>query len=353
MKTTHMKKFIASTLFLVFAIMPTSLYAATLSLDPSKGSFGSGDMFVVTVRIETATNECVNAATVDLHFPSSLVKVTAVSKGESLMTLWADEPAIDNEHGVVNWSGGIPGGYCGRVLGDPGKTNIIGKVVFTVRSTVATEGGEVSIPLSFGSSTQVLLNDGFGTVAPLTTQGSVITRALRSSGVTNEWLDIVHADTLPPDSFTVSVQHEPGTFAGKYFIVFSSIDKQSGVDHYEVMEDDPTRLGFVRGGNVHADFITVKSPYLLVDQSLKSRVVVRAIDNAGNIQEAILPPTNGALSINAINEVDTTNIYGIIAWFTLALVFVGVLLFVYWKYGKRRVSEAELLEHHDNPTNEN
>lgn len=186
MNTTYMKKFLSHMFLLALAFMPMSLYAATLSLDPIKGSFGPGDMFVMTVRIETALNECINASTVDLHFPNTLVKVTAVSKGESLMTLWADEPAIDNEHGVVNWSGGIPGGYCGRVLGDPGKTNILGKVVFTVLNAGVAEGADVDIPLSFGSTTQVLLNDGFGTVAPLTTKGAVITRTLRSSGVTNE-----------------------------------------------------------------------------------------------------------------------------------------------------------------------
>ncbi len=325
----------------------TFAHATTLTLDPASGSFGPGDMFVVTARIDTDQNECINAATVNLVFPKNLVKVTAVSKGESLMSLWADEPLINNDNGEVSWSGGIPGGYCGRVLGDPGKTNILGKVVFTILSTSeVSQLGEAEIPLRYGSSTQVLLNDGFGTIAPLTTKGATFTRVLRSSGVKNEWLDIVRADTLPPDPFTASIQRDDSTYAGKYFIVFSSIDKQSGVSHFEVMEDDPLRLGFEREGNVRAEFKSATSPYLLRDQSLRSRIVVRAIDNAGNIQETIIPPSNGALSIGGIRDASTSGL-GAVLWFVLALVFIAVLVFMYFVYQKKQALEAVEIQHHE------
>ena len=121
-----MNKLFIILFFAVSVLLPSTLFAATLSLDPVEGSFGPGDMFVVTVRVDTDKDECINAADVAVAFPKDLVKVSAVSKGESLMTLWTDGPLIENEKGSVSWSGGIPGGYCGRVLGDPGKTNILG-----------------------------------------------------------------------------------------------------------------------------------------------------------------------------------------------------------------------------------
>ena len=200
----------------------------------------------------------------------------------------------------------------------------------------------VPMVFAFGSTTQVLLNDGFGSVAPLTLKNATITRTLQSSGVKNEWLDIVHADTVPPDQFDVSIHHDQNTLDGRYFIIFSTVDKQSGVDHFEVMEDDPSRIGFTRGSNAHASFQSAMSPYVLRDQSLKSRVTVRAIDNAGNIEESILPPSAGAFSLNVAN--DTGSIpsqYQYIWWFVLVALFAVILFFAYWHNSMKVKKESE------------
>ena len=154
---------------------------------------------------------------------------------------------------------------------------------------------------------------------------------LTSSGKTNQWTDIVGADTTPPDDFAITVAHDANTFDGKFFIVFSTVDKQSGVHHYEVMEDDPARLGFVYGKSVKSEWKTVTSPYLLADQTLESRVVVRAIDNAGNIQEKILGPTNGDRS--PPKRTTSSGSAGVIgAWCVVAaltgILMGGILLFI-------------------------
>lgn len=337
---------------LCYFSFPVFASAATLSIDPNHGNFGPGDMFVVTVRIDTDKEECINASDVDMTFPKDLLKVTAVSKGESLITLWTDGPLIENEKGRVSWSGGIPGGYCGRVLGDPGKTNILGKVVFSVINIKPTDS-ETPMQISFGSSTKVLLNDGFGTAAPLVLGNAMLTRTVHSGGVKNEWLDIVKGDTTPPDQFDVSVHHDQNAFDGKYFIVFSTVDKQSGVDHFEVIEDDPSRLGFVRGGNDRAHPQAAVSPYVLRDQSLKSRVIVRAIDNAGNIEEIILPPTNGVFSVNAVTTTGSMfTKYQEIWWSLLALLFIaitGSLYLHHKKTGEQKEVPPEALTHEEPP----
>jgi hypothetical protein len=337
-----------ATFVLFCASIPSLASAATLSLDPKKGSFGPGDMFVVTVRLSTEEGECINAATVAVDYPISLLKVTAISKGESLLTLWPDEPRADNEKGEVTFSGGIPGGYCGRVLGDPGKTDIVGKVVFTVLPLPAG-AKEESIPLSFASSTQVLENDGFGTVARLSLSGTTLTRALTPSGVKNEWLDIVHADTTPPDEFIVTVHNDPNTLGGAYFIVFSTVDKQSGIDHYEVMEEDPARLGFVRGSDEHARFVTVKSPFILKDQTLRSVVTVRAIDNAGNMQRYILRPSSGAFSIAGGGDTETTAPGHEEIWWTIAVtLMMAIIAYAYWHHSKKTLLEHDTSTNDDN-----
>lgn len=281
----------------VFFLLSVSVtYAATLSIDPDTKTVGPGDTFVVTLRLDTAPDECVNAVTAEILYPKDWMNASAVSKGESLMSLWVDEPSVDREAGRVFMSGGIPAGYCGRVQGDPGKTNIIAKIIFSIPGNmiggkVAT--GPITLPITFGPGTTVLENDGFGTPAALTLHDAAYVRELNSQGLKNEWLDIVHTDNIKPDLFTISVEQHESTFEGKHFIVFSATDKQSGIHHYEIMEDDPENLGFVYGRKVKSSFITGTSPYVLTDQLLKSRITVRAFDHAGNTQEAVLAPKNG------------------------------------------------------------
>lgn len=286
--------------FLPYSIFPISnsgiAFAATLSIDPEILTVGPGDTFIGTIRLDTSQDECVNAVSIELYYPSDWMNASAVSKGESLLTLWADEPFVDREHGRVFLSGGIPAGYCGRVQGDPGKTNILAKIIFSIPGNmiggkVAT--GEIPLAITFGSSTRVLLNDGFGTPAPLMFKHAEYHRTLTSQGMKNEWLDVVHTDNIPPDLFTIAVEHDAHAFDGKNFIVFSAVDKQSGIHHYEVTEDDPTNLGFIYGKKVKSSFVIATSPYVLTEQTLQSRIIVRAYDHAGNMQEAIHAPTNG------------------------------------------------------------
>ena len=270
--------------------------AATITLDPAKGAYGPGDTFVVTVRLDTDPDECVNAVNVELHYPPEVVRATAVSKGESLLTLWPEEPRVDLAGGNVYFQGGVPAGYCGRVLGDPGKTNILAKVIFSIPQSGSSTPATAATPftIDFSPNSSVLLNDGFGTPAQTHFTGASLVRTITSKGKPqNEWLDMIHSDTTPPDLFTISLEQDAHTFQGQYFIVFAAIDKQSGVHHYEVIEDDPLRFGIVRGSKEKALFIEAKSPYLLRDQTLGSRIIVRAYDQAGNMQEAMYAPRNG------------------------------------------------------------
>src|SRR3989344_7008730 len=115
-----------------YLLLPTPLSAATLSIDPETRSVGPGDTFVATLRLDTITGECVNAVTAEILYPKDWMNASAVSKGESLMSLWVEEPSVDREQGRVFMSGGIPAGYCGRVQGDPGKTNVVAKIIFSI-----------------------------------------------------------------------------------------------------------------------------------------------------------------------------------------------------------------------------
>ncbi len=252
---------------LVFAVFlalitPVSSFAAVLYLDPPEAVFGRGDTFMMSVRVDPE-EDCINAAHVELSYPKESLRAVDFSRGSSILSLWIDEPRLDVENGMVTFEGGVPGGYCGRIPGDPVQSNILGKVVFTV--TDAVQGvAEVSI----SPRSELYRNDGLGTKVALTVQGSRITLVPEPQLSENEWLSAVGADTIPPDAFSVELETMRGVFGGDYFAVFSTVDKQSGLDHYEIFEREAWK--------------TIESPYRLKDQALRYPVQIKAIDKAGN-----------------------------------------------------------------------
>jgi hypothetical protein len=344
-KTSYVRRLFSRVVVACLLFSAPLVQAATLSIDPNTKTVGPGDTFVVTIRLDTAPDECVNAVTAEIFYPKDWMNASAVSKGESLMSLWIEEPSVDREAGRVFMSGGIPAGYCGRVQGDPGKTNIIAKIIFSIPGNmiggkVAT--GPITLPITFGPNTTVLLNDGFGSPAPLTLGDASYVRELNSQGLKNEWLDIVHTDNIQPDLFTISVEQHESAFEGKYFIVFAATDKQSGIHHYEIMEDDPENLGFIYGRKTKSSFVTGVSPYVLTDQLLKSRITVRAFDHAGNTQEAVLAPKNGPQGSNSTSKKE----WNIVALLSPIWLGVGALTFVLilgggvWFVRRRKQGEA-------------
>ncbi len=248
---------------LLLLTLPMSASAASLYLDPDTGTYGPGDTFVLNVRLNPE-GDCVNVAEVTLSYPSESMRAADFSKGGSILSLWVQEPKIDTKAGTVTFSGGIPGGYCGRIQGDPSLTNVIGKVVFTVTNATARRAA-----IRFTNSA-LYLNDGHGTKLIPEFRDATIQLAAQATQSGNPWLAEVGADTMPPDPFDVQVESTRGVFGGKYYIVFSTIDKQSGVDHYEVVEN--------------GSWAKATSPHLLPDQSLRGGIEVRAIDKAGNIR---------------------------------------------------------------------
>jgi hypothetical protein len=276
-------------LFLVLAGVPVAASAATLYLDPDGGTYRPGDTFVVNVRLD-ANGECVNVVSADIAYPKDVLRAAAFSQGESILTLWTEAPKIDAENGRVSFIGGVPGGYCGRIAGDPGYANIVGKIIFTVSGT--TRPG-ILPPIEVLPSSQVLLADGRGTPAQLLVNKATFSVASSSGQAVNEWLDELRDDTTPPESFSVDLHREENTVGGRYFVIFQTTDKQSGVAKYELIERDTKRPEFIHGERKPAVWRPVESPYVLQDQTLNSTIVVRAIDNAGQIREESLLPKPG------------------------------------------------------------
>jgi len=270
--------------------------AALLYVDPGATAYGVGDTFIANVRVDNE-GECINAAQVELMYPTKSLRAVDFSRGDSIFTLWTEEPNIDTDTGRVAFSGGVPGGYCGRVQGDPSLSNSIGKVVFTV-----LDATEVKADIIVTNATRVYLHDGLGTEASFRTQNATIGLVSGPTLADNQWLTKVRADTIPPDAFTIEIQSTRGVFGGRYYAVFSTVDKQSGLDHYEIFE---------RGA-----WQQTQSPHKLYDQSI-SDIQIRAIDKAGNIRLGDYVPGSAPPRLGL--EIDFTSV--VLA--LLALIVVG------------------------------
>jgi len=111
-------------------------------------------------------------------------------------------------------------------------------------------------------------------------------------------------DSTSPKDFEPKIAKDESMFEGRYFLSFFTEDETSGVDRYEVLE--------IAHGNIFRvikeeilkllikeetldieseEWEREKSPYLLKDQDIRSRIYIKAVDKAGNERiAAILPP---------------------------------------------------------------
>ncbi len=247
----------------LLALAPLSASAASLSLDPATGTYGPGDTFIVNVRLDTDSSQCINAAHVRIIYPIATLRAVDFGRGNSIFSLWISDPVLDTDAGTIDFQGGVPGGYCGRIPGDPALSNILGSIVFSVIGSSTK-----SAAIHFDPVSLLYANDGHGTAVVPTFQNAAIAIAPGPVASSNPWIDEVSADTIRPEPFTISLESTRDVFDGKYYIVFSTVDKQSGLDHYEIFE--------------HGAWERVTSPHVLADQSLKSSIQVNAIDKAGN-----------------------------------------------------------------------
>lgn len=254
--------------------------AAVLYLEPEKAQYYPGDTFIEEVRLDVAEGENINAVEVHLIYPPDILEVVDLSVGNSILTLIAQQPNFSN--GLVSFSGGIPGGYSGTISGDLGTTNLLGKIIFR-----AIKEGKAKI--RFADDSIVLLNDGLGTPTKLTTKGASFIILAEKTGIVEEpWQIELKKDTIPPEPFKIEVRQESLIFEGKYVLIFSTTDKQTGLDYYEVKEGT-------------GDWKKSESPYLLEDQNLRGVIKVKAVDKAGNERIAEYQPPKKSFFYQIIN----------------------------------------------------
>ena len=300
------KHIFAMAFFLVSAYAistPNTTHAATLYIDPTEVHAYRADSVSLAVRINTDENECVNTVDAVVHYDENIAAVD-VSRGDSILSLWVEAPKIDPVAHTITFAGGVPNGYCGRVAGDPRLTNVVANLIFQVPGFAVGGGTSTVANITFDPLTRVLLNDGLGTEAPLRTLGAKINLDTKPGNtITDTWAAAVADDKVPPAPFSIELVKNDAVFNGKYYIVFSTTDKQSGLDHYEVYEEPLKEVSLFKWGAPNRSWVVAKNPYVLVDQGLKSIIRVKAVDKAGNERIATLAPASTARLIDPYSNI--------------------------------------------------
>jgi hypothetical protein len=310
-------------LFVLLLLTPHVGQAASLYLDPGISSMSRGDALKVSVRLDTdeESEECVNAVEGVVTFTGPIEPVD-VSLGDSIFSIWVESPTVNEDKTQVTFAGGIPNGYCGRVDGDPRLTNNLFDIIIRADSTPAASGEPITASVQFTAQTVAYLNDGFGTKAPLETFSSSLTVAPElGEFVQDPWTQEIEADNIPPQPFSLQLEKDRVAFAGEYYIAFSTTDKQTGIDRYEVREESLTQFDAFIWGRANVSWVETRSPYVLEDQSLNSIIRVRAIDKAGNeyiatlVPDADLRTLSFKLFLNYVLFVMLVLLAAVCAWF--------------------------------------
>ena len=241
---------------------PSFVFAAEIRIDSYKAEVKIGEQFVVAVIVHSEKQ--LNAIEGRLVFPEDLLSVREIRDGNSVINFWIKKPQSESLGGIV-FSGITPGGFS-----DP--NNFVFAVVFEAKGE-----GAAAVTLQ---ETTALRNDGAGTKEPLSVHNVNIVINPGDSNARKESL----SDNAPPEDFTPIIARDQNIFDDKYFFVFAAQDKGSGIDHYEVKEFRFALISFL------SQWVRAESPYVLKDQELKSRIVVKAIDNSGNERIATIAP---------------------------------------------------------------
>ncbi len=321
--------------------------SVSIQFAPRTGTFTLGSEFQLPVYIDTE-GEAVTEVSLQILFDPKLVTVVRPSGGKSLFDQWVEAPVYDNDAGVVTLRGRIKDGvktasglitavtFMSRatgeavfLVGDSSKVLLADgsltevdperdRAVFTIvqkpqegipvfsethpssnkwynnTSPVFTWAGDASV-----SDYSFEFNDIPSTIPDNAADTNLTTTSFENvedglwyfhikARKNNMWYGtshfVVKIDTKPPAPFTPTVESFAASDGVRAVLSFRTADSLSGVDRYEV-------------GVIDADsplsekpvFVQTESPYSLPDTaSEKVRVIVRAYDRAGNVEEGAL-----------------------------------------------------------------
>ncbi len=288
MRASH--KIILISCIAVVTAMP--VFAAEFLFDTKTKIITPGDEIKIDFLINTERDN-LNALEAAVVFPKDILEFKEIRDGNSLVNFWVERPHEDGSG--VRFSGIVPGGYTGS-------RGLLFSLVFRAKK----QGNAFVEAHDFSA----LRNDGVGTAAHA--RATPLRIIISSRAPRTPSSETAMEDRVAPEQFVPEIARDPNIFEGKYFLVFATQDKGSGIDHYEVQEGDRPA-------------VRAESPYVLQDQRRDEEIAVKAIDKRGNERLVRLAPP------------ETYAVYRALAIWVILLIVIGAAV-RYWRKKKKRVS---------------
>ncbi|MCK9351273.1 MAG: cohesin domain-containing protein [Candidatus Paceibacterota bacterium] len=320
-----------------------------VSPSPRSGSFEEGSTFDVPILLNTKGSS-INGIEVRVHFDKDKLSIISQSNGTSIIGIWVEPPRYDNTNGTASYVGVVPNGvttgsgFIGNItfkalrsgqatvgissgsrilLNDGLGTDTIvdsGRAVYTIFPK-APEGVRIysethpfqdswynnnSPVVSWDAESGV---DAFsyhidnkpGTIPDNVEDGKDTTVSFENKkdglwyfhikarkagiwGTTGQFL--MRIDTAPPADFKPEASYlmAAAALVERTLVSFFTTDNLSGVDHYEVGIIDKTQPP-----TESPVFVQAESPFQVPNvKDGQLRIMVRAIDKAGNIRDAFV-----------------------------------------------------------------
>jgi hypothetical protein len=253
----------------IFVFGVKNVNAASFSLIGNKEKVAVGESIQVDLFVDSG-NVSINTLGGSVVFDPTLLQVEKIINGNSIITFWVESPKENNTTGIIDFSGIIPGGIVNA-------KGYVFSILFSAKQT-----GQTPVTVS---SPIVLQNDGTGNSLPVSSKEF----QMNISGDKDVSVqDYKTTDTISPEKFTIIRTRDNALFDNKWFVVYSTQDKGSGISHYDVCEF------------LFRKCKTINSPYELENQSNWYRIYVKAYDNNNNVQYAFLFSKNVKITLASV-----------------------------------------------------
>lgn len=250
---------------IIILFTPVSrIFATEIFFETVEDIVRVGNESQIDLMINTE-GKTINTIEGKINFDSKIFDIKEIKDGNSVVNFWIEKPNL--ETGQISFAGIVPGGFSGP-------RGLVLRIVVVPKIT-----GESQFLIK---EAKVLLHDGLGTPELLRSESFNLEVVAAGSGQDTKSLK----DNVPPESFRPEIGRDENILNGKWFVVFSTKDKDSKIDHYEVKEVWFPVLAFLKKSQI------VESPFVLDDQNLRSYVFVKAVDQSGNYTEAVVAAPN-------------------------------------------------------------
>lgn len=362
---------------------------AEVSFAPQSGTFVEGSTFQVPILINTKGTS-INGIDLQISFDANKLSIIQPSNGESIIGVWVEPPKYDNSRGTASFVGVIPNGIT-TSSGLIGTVTFLakgtGKAVVSFKSNssiLVNDGLGSDATTNFGRGTYNIIPkppegvrihsethssqdtwynnknpfftwdkeqgvSGFSYVLdnkPSTIPDNVVltTDTVKSYQDLNDGLYYFHVkaikngawgttgaflvriDTTPPAHFTPRIEYVVAAVIAveRTLVSFFTTDNLSGIDHYEVGIIDKSQP--VTESPV---FAVAESPFQIpLTGTDKLRVIVRAVDKAGNVRDVSIDVQAPFAISQFITNYATYILLGI-------LILALMMLLIHYLFGHR------------------